>query len=58
MALNFPGDVMVMTGEVSAVTTAESDAVVVVAFTGKNSLGLHISGTGTLSVPARSARDE
>jgi acyl dehydratase len=51
MSPNFPGDVMVMTGEVSAVTLGESTAQVALAFSGKNSLGLHISGTATLSVP-------
>jgi acyl dehydratase len=49
-APNLPGDVMVMTGEVVALTLEPSAALVTVAFTGENSLGMHISGSATLAL--------
>lgn len=50
-APNMPGDVMVMAGQVLDVTAPVSDALVSVAFTGRNRLGMHVSGTATLSFP-------
>ena len=51
-APNLPGDRMVMKGEVIAVTKPPSKALVTVAFTGQNSLGMHISGNATLALAA------
>jgi len=51
MAPNTPGDVMVMTGEVLDFSNALPDTLVTVVFRGENSLGLHVSGTATLSLP-------
>lgn len=51
MAPNMPGDVMVMEGKVQDRILNVVDAQVIVAFTGKNSLGLHVSGTATMSLP-------
>jgi len=50
-APNLPGDVMIMAGEVVAVTAQPSACSVTVAFTGKNSLGMHISGSAMLVLP-------
>ena len=52
-APNFPGDVMVMTGEVVALTLEPSGDLVIVAFTGENSLGMHISGSATLALSGK-----
>ena len=49
-APNLPGDSMVMKGEVIAVTKLPSAALVTVAFTGQNSLGMHIAGNATLAL--------
>jgi acyl dehydratase len=51
MAPNFPGDVMVMSGEVTAIETARVLSSVAVAFSGSNRQGYHTSGTATLLVP-------
>jgi hypothetical protein len=52
-APNFPGDVMVMTGEVVALTLEPSADLVTVTFTGENSLGMHISGSATLALSGK-----
>ena len=54
MAPNVPGDVMRMQGEVVAVNPEASGALVEIAFTGQNRLGVHISGTATLAMPMTS----
>ena len=46
-APNYPGDVMRMTGEV----TAKADGVVEVAVRGANGLGDHVTGTVTVALP-------
>lgn len=51
MAPNLPGDVMRLRGEVVAVNSIASGALVEVAFTGQNRLGIHISGTAALALP-------
>lgn len=52
MAPNLPGDVMRLRGEVIAMNSADLGALVEIAFTGENSLGIHISGTATLALPS------
>ncbi len=52
LAPNFPGDVMVMEGEVLGIETGSTEAGVTVAFSGRNRLGYHTSGSATLAVPA------
>lgn len=47
-APNLPGDSMVMKGEVIAIMKPPSAVLVTVAFTGQNSLGMHIAGNATL----------
>ena len=47
-APNYPGDTMVLTGEVTAVDGPRVD----VAVRGENSLGTHLSGTVTVELPA------
>jgi acyl dehydratase len=47
---NLPGDTMKMTGTVSEKNDAEG--VVVVAVTGKNAWGAHVTGTVTVALPA------
>ena len=49
-APNFPGDVMVMTGEVVALTLEPSADLVTVAFRGENMLSMHISRSATLAL--------
>lgn len=51
MAPNLPGDIMRMRGGIIAVNTGAERALVEVAFTGQNRLGIHISGTATLALP-------
>ena len=51
MAPNFPGDVMVMGGEITRIDTAPQGSRVAVAFSGKNRQGYHTSGAATLAVP-------
>jgi hypothetical protein len=51
MAPNFPGDVMVMGGEVTGIETAPEGATVTVAFNGSNRQGYHTAGTATLALP-------
>ncbi|MDP9822294.1 MaoC family dehydratase [Nocardioides massiliensis] len=48
-APNYPGDTMVMTGEVTAIDTAAR--LVDLKVVGTNSLGPHVSGTVTLELP-------
>jgi acyl dehydratase len=48
---NFPGDTMVMEGQVTAVSLGESAAEISVAFGGRNALGYHTRGTATVAVP-------
>ncbi|MFD7503826.1 MaoC family dehydratase [Streptomyces sp. NPDC059850] len=50
-APNYPGDEMVLTGEVTSV----ADATVEVAVTGQNAIGRHVTGTVTVELPADSA---
>jgi acyl dehydratase len=52
-APNLPGDIMVMAGEVVAVTPQPSGGLVTVVFTGKNTLGMHISGSATLALAGK-----
>lgn len=52
MAPNFPGDVMVMGGEIVSIETGVDEWVsVTVAFSGSNRQGYHTSGTATLELP-------
>jgi MaoC like domain len=51
LAPNFPGDVMVMAGAVTAIDTGPTQAAVTVAFSGSNQLGYHTTGEATLAVP-------
>lgn len=44
-APNYPGDKMVMTGEVTGKRTQEGRHIVELAIAGKNSIGMHVSGT-------------
>ena len=46
-APNYPGDTMVLTGEVAAIDGDRID----VAVRGENSLGVHLSGSVTVEVP-------
>jgi hypothetical protein len=50
-APNYPGDTMLMSGQV----TKKEDGVVEVAVRGANSLGDHVSGTVALTLPAGSS---
>jgi len=47
----FPGDRLVYTGEVSSVTPAGDEGEVEVAFRATTSLGEHVTGTATLTLP-------
>ena len=52
---NYPGDTMVLTGEVKEVTPPADGAArgtVAVALVGRNSLGAHVTGTVRLSLPS------
>ncbi len=51
MAPNFPGDVMIMGGEVTGIEIAPEGATVAVAFSGSNRQGYHTAGTATLALP-------
>ncbi|MEZ5573324.1 MAG: MaoC/PaaZ C-terminal domain-containing protein [Halioglobus sp.] len=51
MKPNLPGDVMALTGEVTAVECEDNTSAVEVSFTGTNRLGLHTSGTAKLALP-------
>ena len=51
MAPNFPGDVMIMGGEIVGLEAGQGEASVSVAFHGRNGLGYHTSGTATLALP-------
>ncbi|MFJ6748075.1 MULTISPECIES: MaoC/PaaZ C-terminal domain-containing protein [unclassified Streptomyces] len=53
-APNYPGDTMVLTGEISAVGPADQDhgTTVEVRVTGANGIGHHVTGTVTVTVPA------
>lgn len=51
MTPNFPGDVMVMKGEITALDCEQSEVTVTVAFRGENRQGVHTSGTATLTLP-------
>ena len=53
-APNYPGDTMVLTGEVSAVDGPRVE----VSVRGENSLGTHLSGTVTVELPAEGDRPE
>jgi hypothetical protein len=48
---NFPGDVMVMAGEVVAIEFEATQATVRVAFSGRNRQAYHTTGEATLAVP-------
>jgi acyl dehydratase len=52
LAPNFPGDVMVMGGAVTALAVDSAGALVTVDFAGSNKLGQHTAGTATLELPA------
>jgi acyl dehydratase len=49
----FPGHTLRYTGEVTAVAVEGGEQVVDVAFRALNDLGEHVSGTATLTLPAR-----
>ena len=51
MAPNFPGDTMVMGGEVSAVEMLSDGAEVRVSFVGMNGLGYHTKGSASILLP-------
>ncbi|CAA0106838.1 Uncharacterised protein [Halioglobus japonicus] len=51
MAPNFPGDVMVMEGQLVDIEAGPNEASVKVAFGGRNRQGYHTSGTATLVLP-------
>ena len=51
LAPNTPGDSMVMQGRVAGVSAAAETTQLDIEFAGKNSLGLHVSGSATLQVP-------
>jgi hypothetical protein len=51
MAPNFPGDTMVLQGEVTQVSPTSHGVQAVVAFGAKNRLGYHARGTATLALP-------
>lgn len=52
MAPNFPGDVMVMSGEIVAHEQGTTETAVKVVFSGANRQGYHTSGAATLAVPS------
>lgn len=49
-APNLPGDVMIMEGEVGDIASQHSDDLISVTFSGKNSVGVHVSGSATLAL--------
>jgi len=51
LAPNFPGDVMLMAGAVTAIEPGPTHATVQVAFSGRNRLGYHTTGDATLALP-------
>ena len=51
MAPNFPGDVMVMEGEITGLEAGPDETRVEIAFGGRNRQGYHTSGTATLALP-------
>ncbi|HYF44948.1 MAG TPA: MaoC family dehydratase [Acidimicrobiales bacterium] len=51
-APNYPGDTMVMTGSVSSKDTVDGEPTVVVDVVGANSIGNHVTGQVTLTLPA------
>lgn len=51
MAPNFPGDVMVMSGEITGIEEEPEGARAKVAFGGRNRQGYHTSGSATLVLP-------
>lgn len=51
LAPNFPGDVMVMRGEIVGLETRATGAGVTVDFSGSNRQGLHTAGSATLALP-------
>ena len=50
MAPNHPGDTMVLEGQVAAISADTKAPGVTVNFAGRNSLGFHVKGAGTLSL--------
>jgi acyl dehydratase len=52
LAPNMPGDTLVFQGAVKAVDAADEGAAVAVDFAGLNSLGYHVTGSASLSLPA------
>lgn len=51
LAPNFPGDTMILQGEIEAVTAASFGVEVALKFVGKNALGYHVKGRATLALP-------
>jgi acyl dehydratase len=51
LAPNFPGDIMVMAGELTAIEPGPTHTTVQVAFSGSNRLGFHTTGEATLALP-------
>ena len=50
-APNHPGDTMIMQGSISSVRQTASKPVVEVDFSGKNTLGLHVTGSAGIALP-------
>lgn len=50
-APNYPGDTMLMTGEITAITPNESGTSVAIDFRGKNGMGNHVSGSAVVDFP-------
>ena len=49
-APNLPGDVMIMEGEIGDIASQDADDLISVTFSGKNSIGVHVSGSATLAL--------
>ena len=50
-APNYPGDTMLMTGEITAITPNDSGTSVAIDFRGKNGMGNHVSGSALVDFP-------
>ena len=55
---NYPGDTMVLSGEVKSKDTDKDVGEIVLDIKGKNSSGYHVTGTVTLAMPVTSACEE
>lgn len=54
-APNYPGDCMELTGEITDKRVDSGDNLVDIKVAGKNSLGIHVSGTVTVALPQSDA---